>query len=70
MVLQVRCDQRSKMLIFRYTCDKNEKRVFLNFKKIDISVYVWQKQMLDFSRQRPRMKNRHRVGGLKTYENP
>ena len=24
MVLQVRCDQRSKMLIFRYTCDKSE----------------------------------------------
>ena len=24
MVLQVRCDQSSKMLIFRYTCDKSE----------------------------------------------
>ena len=24
MVLQVRCDQRSKLLIFRYTCDKSE----------------------------------------------
>ena len=23
MVLQVRCDQRTKMLIFRYTCDKS-----------------------------------------------
>ena len=25
MVLKVRCDQMSKMLIFRYTCDKSER---------------------------------------------